>query len=91
MSATSSIAKKQPVTTAFSRMFKIATPAESSITTAPATFGSNVHTTPRYCAVPSAITAGMNTMDAMKSANVTMLTGPASGFDLPLNACQTSA
>ena len=69
----------------------MASPAATSMTTAPAVFVSTDQTTPRYCAVPSAITAGMNTIVSIHNANSTMLTGPANGAARPLNACQTTA
>ena len=90
-SAASSIARKKPVITAFSRMFKIAMAAATSITTAPMTLRLTFQITARYVPVPRAITAGMKAMKSTYSANVTKLTGPASHEVRPLNECQTSA
>jgi hypothetical protein len=90
-SAASSMARKMPVITALSRMFKMAIPAATSITMAPMTLRLTFTITARYVPVPRAITAGMKAMKSTYSANVTKLTGPASHEVRPLNECQTRA
>ena len=77
--------------TAFVRIRKMATPAATRQTTAPAICVLIVTILARYCAVPSAMTAGMKATLLSINANVAKLSALPTFAHGPLNACQTSA